>query len=114
LRDVAGATQNRYKASALGAYERGERSISLARFQELAEFYGQSADRLLAEVLEELDPLGREKLVIDLERLRLVGEYSGTSSRTSSAVSATSEETTGPMSSHSGRAISRSLRRRRQ
>lgn len=56
----------------LGAYERGERSISLGRFCELAQTYGVPADRLLAEVFARLDPGGRQEVAIDLNLLTLI------------------------------------------
>ncbi|MGH2677820.1 MAG: helix-turn-helix domain-containing protein, partial [Actinomycetota bacterium] len=40
LRDVASLSDRRFKPSALGGYERGERSISLERFTELSSVYG--------------------------------------------------------------------------
>jgi transcriptional regulator with XRE-family HTH domain len=36
-----------FKASVLGAYERGERAISVPRLQRLASFYGVAVDQLL-------------------------------------------------------------------
>lgn len=47
LHDVEEASSKEFKASVLGAYERGERSISVPRLQRLAEFYSVPADRLL-------------------------------------------------------------------
>lgn len=47
LHDVEAASKKEFKASVLGAYERGERSISVPRLQRLAQFYGVPADRLL-------------------------------------------------------------------
>ena len=49
LHDVEEASAKEFKASVLGAYERGERSISVPRLQRLAQFYGVPADRLLPE-----------------------------------------------------------------
>jgi transcriptional regulator with XRE-family HTH domain len=72
LRDVTSASHGRFKPSVLGAYERGERSISLARFCELAETYGVPADRLLGEVFARLDPAGRQEVAIDLNLLTLI------------------------------------------
>lgn len=72
LRDVTSRSHGRFKPSVLGAYERGERSISLARFCELAETYGMPADRLLADVFARLDPAGRQEIAIDLNRLTLI------------------------------------------
>lgn len=56
----------------LGAYERGERSISLSRFCELAQTYGIPADRLLADVFARLEPAGRQEIAIDLNLLTLI------------------------------------------
>jgi transcriptional regulator with XRE-family HTH domain len=74
LRDVEKRSHMAFKASVLGGYERGERSISLGRFWELARVYGIPADGLLAEVAEILQPLGRKEVVIDLTRLGLLTE----------------------------------------
>jgi transcriptional regulator with XRE-family HTH domain len=52
LRAVWRRSGGRFKPSALGGYERGERSISLDKFCGLAAIYGVAADRLLAEVLD--------------------------------------------------------------
>lgn len=49
LHDVESASEKEFKASVLGAYERGERSISVPRLQRLARFYGVPVDRLLPE-----------------------------------------------------------------
>jgi transcriptional regulator with XRE-family HTH domain len=74
LQDVSRLTAGTFKASVLGGYERGERTISLERFTELARLYGTPADRLLGEVLEMADPQGRAEIVIDLTRLALLDE----------------------------------------
>jgi len=47
LHDVEEASTKEFKASVLGAYERGERSISVPRLQRLARFYSVPVDRLL-------------------------------------------------------------------
>jgi transcriptional regulator with XRE-family HTH domain len=69
LDDVWLGSAGRFKPSSVGGYERGERSISLDRFCLLASFYATPADRMLAAVLEEVNPEGREQLVIDLNEL---------------------------------------------
>jgi transcriptional regulator with XRE-family HTH domain len=69
LDDVWLRSAGRFKPSSVGGYERGERSISLDRFCLLAAFYAIPADRLLAAVLEQVNPEGREQLVIDLNEL---------------------------------------------
>jgi transcriptional regulator with XRE-family HTH domain len=47
LQDVESRSQEEFKASVLGAYERGERAISVARLQRLARFYEVPVDQLL-------------------------------------------------------------------
>jgi transcriptional regulator with XRE-family HTH domain len=47
LQDVETRSHEEFKASVLGAYERGERAISVARLQRLARFYGVPVDQLL-------------------------------------------------------------------
>jgi transcriptional regulator with XRE-family HTH domain len=72
LRDVADLSERRFKPSALGGYERGERAISLERFWELAGVYSVPADRLLGEVLDRIDPEGRVEVLVDLSQLELI------------------------------------------
>jgi Helix-turn-helix len=50
LHDVEERSGKEFKASVLGAYERGERSISVPRLQRLAIFYGVPVDHLLPRV----------------------------------------------------------------
>ncbi len=47
LQAVEAASQHEFKASVLGAYERGERAISVPRLQRLARFYNVPVDQLL-------------------------------------------------------------------
>lgn len=47
LQDVEADSTQEFKASVLGAYERGERSLSLPRLQRLAAFYAVPVDQLL-------------------------------------------------------------------
>lgn len=47
LHDVEARSDEEFKASVLGAYERGERAISVARLQRLASFYAVPVDQLL-------------------------------------------------------------------
>src|SRR3954454_24150809 len=47
LQEVEAASQQEFKASVLGAYERGERAISVPRLQRLARFYNVPVDQLL-------------------------------------------------------------------
>ncbi|HLH46068.1 MAG TPA: transcriptional regulator [Acidimicrobiales bacterium] len=47
LQAVEAASHHEFKASVLGAYERGERAISVPRLQRLARFYNVPVDQLL-------------------------------------------------------------------
>jgi len=47
LQDVEAGSDQEFKASVLGAYERGERAISVPRLQRLARFYSVPVDQLL-------------------------------------------------------------------
>jgi transcriptional regulator with XRE-family HTH domain len=73
LHDVEERSTKEFKASVLGAYERGERSISVPRLQRLAMFYGVPVDHLLpriaAEAAEGAPVAAEEAVCIDLEAL---------------------------------------------
>ena len=77
LRDLPGVSGGRFKPSAVGAYERGARAISLDRFCQLAALYGATPDQLLSEALDLLYPERRQHLVIDLNRMSLLGQEEG-------------------------------------
>jgi len=47
LQEVEATSNQEFKASVLGAYERGERAISVPRLQRLAGFYNVPVDQLL-------------------------------------------------------------------
>jgi transcriptional regulator with XRE-family HTH domain len=47
LQDVQRVSDQEFKAAVLGAYERGERSLSLPRLRRLADFYGVPVNQLL-------------------------------------------------------------------
>ena len=47
LSEVESSTNHEFKASVMGAYERGERMISVPRLELLAHFYGVTVDQLL-------------------------------------------------------------------
>ena len=66
LDDVERQSSGRWSASAIGAYERGFRTLSLPRLHELAEFYDVPVSVLLGEQTT--------KLVLDLEALNRVPE----------------------------------------
>jgi len=75
LHDVEDVSSKEFKASVLGAYERGERSISVPRLQRLAQFYGVPVDQLLPKLEGEtivLDGRGPQEggIRLDLTKLR--------------------------------------------
>lgn len=72
LHDVEVASEGELKASVVGAYERGERAVSVARLRALADFYRVPVSELLPgprpdRAAEE----PRRGLTIDLTRLRV-------------------------------------------
>ena len=73
LHEVERESGKEFKASVLGAYERGERAISVPRLQRLANFYAVPVDRLLPapdRVIELDSPVAAGgKLCIDLARI---------------------------------------------
>jgi transcriptional regulator with XRE-family HTH domain len=70
LQDVEASSGQEFKASVLGAYERGERAISVPRLQRLARFYRVPVDQLLpGDDGPDFGPRpGDGDLVIDLNR----------------------------------------------
>jgi transcriptional regulator with XRE-family HTH domain len=72
LREVSILSGGRFKPSAIGGYERGERSITVERFSDLATLYRIPPDRLLGEVLDRLDPDRRMEIVVDLRELEVL------------------------------------------
>jgi transcriptional regulator with XRE-family HTH domain len=105
LQAVEAESDFEFKASVLGAYERGERTISVPRLQRLARFYNVPVDQLLPKDSAESSPAtidlradddqtidvtaaavaGRDRIIIDLTRLEslespnrdLLGRYLG-------------------------------------
>ncbi len=82
LHDVEVASDKEFKASVLGAYERGERAISVPRLQRLASFYGVAVDQLLPPIdLPGSDPESLDRRVpgrgitIDLIRLEAMSSH---------------------------------------
>ena len=69
LHEVEVASDGAIKASVLGAYERGERGLSLARLQQLADFYRVPIQELLPDDAREQPAGDRPALVIDLVAL---------------------------------------------
>jgi transcriptional regulator with XRE-family HTH domain len=78
LQDVHRATDGEFKAAVLGAYERGERSLSVPRLQRLAACYDVPMNQLLPEedTVEAMStPPGG--VTIDLSRIENLDEATG-------------------------------------
>ena len=80
LQEVEASSTHEFKASVLGAYERGERAISVPRLERLARFYNVPVDQMLP--LERPRPEGAVgdigyvgPVTVDLEKL---DDYGGT------------------------------------
>ena len=73
LQEVESTSTEEFKASVLGAYERGERAISVPRLERLAKFYSVPVDQLLPrEDISEQETdasTSTQKLGIDLIKL---------------------------------------------
>src|SRR5688572_1584703 len=66
LQEVEASSAQEFKASVLGAYERGERAISVPRLQRLAKFYTVPVDQLLPQDADEFGGRARDDELIDL------------------------------------------------
>ncbi len=73
LQEVEANSGDEFKASVLGAYERGERAISVPRLERLAKFYNVPVDQLLPRddisIPNENDPAATRKIAVDLVKL---------------------------------------------
>jgi transcriptional regulator with XRE-family HTH domain len=91
LQDVEAASDHEYKASVLGAYERGERAISVPRLQRLARFYRVPVDQMLphddelglpsangnAPVVDLTERVRRRPVTLDLQAIEQMGGHEG-------------------------------------
>ena len=70
LADVEERSDGVWKAVVVGSYERGDRSVTVARLSELADFYGVPVSHLLpnAEAADD-----RDRITIDLSALEEAG-----------------------------------------
>lgn len=78
LQDVHRTTDGEFKAAVLGAYERGERSLSLPRLKRLAGYYEVPVSQLLPE--EDTYEVARESeggVTIDLGRVEDLDDATG-------------------------------------
>lgn len=75
LQEVEAQSNQEFKASVLGAYERGERALSVPRLERLSDFYAVPVEQLLprevtdAEAAAALEALVTTRLTIDLTKL---------------------------------------------
>jgi transcriptional regulator with XRE-family HTH domain len=77
LQDVQQASGGKWKAAVVGAYERGDRNVTVARLSELADFYGVPVSEILPEEAQGKvisSGNGRRRVVLDLESLSKVPE----------------------------------------
>ncbi len=86
LQDVEAQSDQEFKASVLGAYERGERAISVPRLERLALFYNVPIDQLLPRttnvgvvpgVVDLTEQTGRAGVTLDLTQLDTVAGPEG-------------------------------------
>ena len=71
LQDVQRVSDQEFKAAVLGAYERGERSLSVPRLRRLATFFGVPINQLLPQESDEKTPMPVPTggMTIDLNRV---------------------------------------------
>jgi transcriptional regulator with XRE-family HTH domain len=74
LQEVEAQSDQEFKASVLGAYERGERALSVPRLDRLAQFYAVPVEQLLprevpSEATVALESSSTTKLAIDVVKL---------------------------------------------
>ena len=72
LHDVQQASKGKWKAAVVGAYERGDRNVTVAKLSDLADFYGVPLSELLPDDGSPAAPGSvetRRKVVLDLESL---------------------------------------------
>ena len=78
LQDVHQSTHGEFKAAVLGAYERGERSLSLPRLQRLAICYDVPMNQLLPEEdTYEIAQTVTGGVAVDLNRIEALDEETG-------------------------------------
>jgi transcriptional regulator with XRE-family HTH domain len=65
LHEVERTSGNEFKSSVLGAYERGERSISVQRLHRLAQIYAMD----VAHLIPSADEVANKETVIDLDAM---------------------------------------------
>ena len=76
LQDVQEASQGKWKAAVVGAYERGDRNVTVTRLSELADFYGVPVSEIIPsdESSAPAPVETRRRVILDLERLERIPE----------------------------------------
>lgn len=76
LQDVQEASGGKWKAAVVGAYERGDRNVTVTRLSELADFYGVPVSEIIpSEGSSPPAPIEtRRRVILDLERLEQIPE----------------------------------------
>ena len=76
LQDVQEASEGKWKAAVVGAYERGDRNVTVTRLSELADFYGVPVSEIIPsdESSARAPVEARRKVILDLERLEQIPE----------------------------------------
>lgn len=69
LHQIEALSETEFKASVVGAYERGERALSVPRMQRLAEFYDVPVEELLPRTGNSRLDLANASITIDLNAL---------------------------------------------
>jgi transcriptional regulator with XRE-family HTH domain len=72
LQDVQQASNGKWKAAVVGAYERGDRNVTVAKLAELADFYGVPVSEIIPDDGSPTAPgylEGRRRVILDLESL---------------------------------------------
>ena len=71
LDDVERLSGGKWSASAVGAYERGFRNLSLPRLRELSTFFEVPMSVLLGEI-DSIEGIARHPVALDLDRLKAI------------------------------------------
>lgn len=77
LQDVQAASEGKWKAAVIGAYERGDRNVTVGKLSELADFYGVPVTEILPSEDGATAPGAPERgrrVVLNLEELSAVPE----------------------------------------
>ena len=69
LQDVQQGSDGKWKAAVIGAYERGDRNVTVGRLAELSDFYDVPISEILPSGEAVAHSEGRRRVVLDLERL---------------------------------------------